>query len=284
MAQTYCGKDCTACQYRESTGCYGCKAGPGRLIYGDCEIAKCCRAKGHQDCSTCTQKDYCGQLKCRIRMPEYRRQKQETEAAIRAEHLRTAPFFSKWLNVLFWIAIANSAISVTGTVLTTFWPEVTLPLTAIQVAVNIVYAVFLLILSREDERHYRLAGIFVILSSIVSAAYALIENEIIVLLLAIPTLVLSITSQHHQYWGHISNLQGVNDVMAQLWQELWKWRWICIALIAGGVSLSSMIPIFPLIALILGLFGSVYVSVYEVIYLRRSAEAFRDYALEGELH
>lgn len=281
MAQTYCGKDCTACEYRESTGCYGCKAGPGRLIYGDCEIAKCCRAKGHQDCSTCVQKDYCGQLKCRIRMPEYRRQKQETEAAIRAEHIRTAPFFGKWLGVLFWLLIVKLIVSNVGNAVVTFLPDLNLPFVIANLAVSIVYAIFLFILSKEDQRHYKLAGIFVILAAVATVAVELVENEIILLLIAIPTAVLSITAEHHQYWGHIENLQGVSDVMAQSWQDLWKWRWICIALVAGGISLSSLFPIFPLIAVIVGLFGTIYVGVYEFIYLRRSANAFREYALEG---
>lgn len=281
MAQTYCGKDCTACEYRESTGCYGCKAGPGRLIYGDCEIAKCCRAKGHADCSTCVQKDYCGQLKCRIRMPEYRRQKQETEAAIRAEHIRTAPFFGKWLGVLFWLFIVRHAVSVSGGILSSFLPHLQLPCAILNFALSIGHAVFLLILSREDRHHYRLAGIFVILAAIATVALESVENEIILLLLAIPTAVLSIFGEHHQYWGHIENLHGVNDVMAQLWQDLWKWRWICIALVFGGTSTSSLIPIFPLIAVIVGLFGTAYVGVYEVIYLYRSAHAYRDFSLEG---
>ena len=53
MAETYCGKICAECAQKETLNCSGCKAGPGRQFGGDCKLAKCCRAKGHQECATC---------------------------------------------------------------------------------------------------------------------------------------------------------------------------------------------------------------------------------------
>lgn len=69
MAETYCGKSCLECGQKDVLNCPGCKAGPGKQYGGDCELAKCCRSKGHQECSTCGFNGNCGTLRSKDRMP-----------------------------------------------------------------------------------------------------------------------------------------------------------------------------------------------------------------------
>ena len=48
-----CGIDCEACGYREQAGCPGCQATGGKLFWGECAVATCCIAKGHDHCGQC---------------------------------------------------------------------------------------------------------------------------------------------------------------------------------------------------------------------------------------
>jgi hypothetical protein len=50
-----CGIDCEACEYRTQMGCLGCPAAEGKLFWGECEVAKCCIAKGHDHCGQCQE-------------------------------------------------------------------------------------------------------------------------------------------------------------------------------------------------------------------------------------
>lgn len=52
MGDTYCGKLCEDCQFKDNLQCPGCKTGPGKTWMTECELAKCCMDKGHQNCTT----------------------------------------------------------------------------------------------------------------------------------------------------------------------------------------------------------------------------------------
>ncbi|MBQ8400958.1 MAG: hypothetical protein IJX14_03420 [Clostridia bacterium] len=45
--KNYCGKDCVSCAVREAENCLGCRH---IADFGECEIASCCKDKGHESC------------------------------------------------------------------------------------------------------------------------------------------------------------------------------------------------------------------------------------------
>lgn len=49
----YCGTWCGSCEWREKTGCKGCKLQEGRLFWGSCAVASCAIGKGLQHCGEC---------------------------------------------------------------------------------------------------------------------------------------------------------------------------------------------------------------------------------------
>ena len=79
MAESYCGKNCAQCLDKQPANCPGCKVGPGRPVEGDCELAKCCQAKGCETCDTCAMQNNCEILQKREQQSEYRRQKAQAE-------------------------------------------------------------------------------------------------------------------------------------------------------------------------------------------------------------
>ena len=71
MTKTYCGKDCEQCAFGRANGCPGCQNGPGGS--GECELAQCCRSKGHQSCDTCNFMQSCTTLHNREQLPIWHR-------------------------------------------------------------------------------------------------------------------------------------------------------------------------------------------------------------------
>lgn len=49
----YCGAYCGVCEWREKTGCKGCKANGGDMFWGQCDKAKCCIEKNIGHCGDC---------------------------------------------------------------------------------------------------------------------------------------------------------------------------------------------------------------------------------------
>ncbi len=50
-----CGIDCEACTYRNQMGCPGCQRTQGKPFWGQCAVAACCLAKGHDHCGQCQE-------------------------------------------------------------------------------------------------------------------------------------------------------------------------------------------------------------------------------------
>jgi len=52
MIESRCGIVCSACTYRESTGCTGC-ASIAKPFWGDCPVKTCCEQKSLSHCGLC---------------------------------------------------------------------------------------------------------------------------------------------------------------------------------------------------------------------------------------
>jgi len=48
-----CGGDCSACEHTSNDGCPGCLTAAGKMFWGECTLATCCIAKGHDHCGQC---------------------------------------------------------------------------------------------------------------------------------------------------------------------------------------------------------------------------------------
>lgn len=62
---TYCGLDCTGCEFVESHHCGGCIATRGTPFHGECPVAKCAIEKGFSFCGECPDlPEFCGNETC----------------------------------------------------------------------------------------------------------------------------------------------------------------------------------------------------------------------------
>lgn len=281
MANAYCGKNCDSCIQKERLECQGCRLGPGRSWYDGCEIAACCRDKGHDTCDTCTNNRYCGKRSRRDGMVEHRERKLAAEAERKAELARRAPFLGRWLWVLFWMVIPGTVASLLSIDAMAGWaPGVYRFGEYLSVACSLAYGLILLILaSRHDV--YRIAGILRLVTAAVSLVLVLAAGKNTgtgwTLLISLPGGVVGLVATYQEYMAHAAVLDSLDRTLAEKWRMLWKWYIGVFIATFGSVVVMLIFQLLGLLVLLAALIGMVVVSVLELVYLYQSAKEFRYY-------
>ena len=279
MTETWCGKQCSECSKKEELNCPGCQAGPGRSWSGDCEIAVCCRDKGHESCGTCTNSRFCGKHSRKDDMPERRLRKLAAEAEKRAEFARKAPFLWKWLSILFWMVIPSTVASLLGMdAMADVAPEVYRVGNYLTVVCALLYGLILLRLSKENLG-YHTAGILRLVTAVASLLLVLVSRDNAVanwsLLISLPAAVVGLVGTYQEYMAHAAVLSGVDDEQAGKWQVLWKWRIGLYLGAVGGMVIMLIVALLGILAVFAALIGILVVAIVELVYLYRTAQAFR---------
>ena len=284
MAETYCGKSCLECDKKETLDCPGCKDGPGKQYGGDCELAKCCRTKGHQECGTCGFNGNCGTLRSKDRMPEYRLKSIEAEKIRLAAIAKRAPVLGKWLWILFWLIIPSSVASVlTNENITGALPVVFVLGEVLAAICSFAYG-FILIRLASEEEYYRTAGICALVSGVASVLIVCIaggaEAPAWTLLISIPASIVSLVGTYYEFTAHATVLTGVDNWLSDKWASLWKWHIGVYGAMLGSLLLVILIPILGMLVMIAAAIGVVVVSILKLVYLYRTAKLFREYPVE----
>lgn len=287
MAETYCGKSCGECVHKEPMHCAGCKIGPGRTYGGDCELAKCVRAKGHETCRTCTLKGQCGNLRTCQYFPEYRRRKQEEEKQARETQERRASLFGKWLWILFWLVIPTSIAAVISVdTVGQLFPGLYVAGKVLSIFCLVTYGLVLLKLGTE-ENSYQKAGIFTLIYggmfAFLTVVSALTTSQGWILLISIPAIIMELIGEYHEYCAHSAILADLDAELSEKWTLLWKW-FIGLYLAMFGCIILIMVPLLGALCLLAAVIGLLVVSILKLVYLYRTAKLFREYSVtfEGE--
>lgn len=284
MADTYCGKMCDNCNYRERLGCLGCKTGPGRSWQCECPLAKCCRDKGHETCDTCNFNSSCGTLRGRADLPEYRLKDLAAENERKALLAQKVPFLGKWLWYLFLLVIPMVLSNImTNESIASWLPFLYRPGIILSILCTVVYGLILLKLSTENN-HYRTSAICcfvtVALSTIASSISVNSPEASWTLIITLPAAIVSLLGEYHEYTGHSEVLAGVNNQLSEKWEKLWKWYVGAFAAMFVSIIIALIIPILALLIMLAALIALLIVSLLKVVYLYQSAKVFRDYPLE----
>jgi hypothetical protein len=280
MAETYCGKTCTACEYKEKLNCPGCKFGPGRAIGGECDLAKCARSKGHQECRSCVFNGNCGTQRNRFDMPNQIRRKQDAERLRQEEAAKRASFFGKWLMLLFLLLIP----SIIGSILThdtvkDILPVLYVPGQILSVVTMLAHGVILLILGKE-EGYYSVAGWLSLIcgfgDGVISYFLSWSEPPALALFGSIVLGVLAIVALYNEFQGHASVAGWLSAELEYNWRTLWKWYiWMLLGILVGLV-LTLFIPFLGAIAMIGLLIFAFGISIMRLVYLWKTAQLFRN--------
>lgn len=282
MHETYCGKDCQACSYKEQEKCGGC-----RSQRKDCTIAQCCVEKGHENCETCGFRGECYKLRGKDDMPAYiQRQQQIAEAnerreAARAaeaqrrqeELVRRAPIMAKWLSLIFWLLIVSNIVSLIGEI-----PGLALAGEIVATLCGLGCAWALLQLQGEDGR-YRTAAICMVVPLAVSLVIAVIsgggEAPTWTLVLSLPATIVQLVGEYNKCHAHSSVVGGVDEALGAKWEKIWKWQIISLGSLAGSIVLLLIAPVLGALVAMAAAIAVLVVAIMEMVALYQSAQAFK---------
>ncbi len=283
--ESICGKNCGDCAWRESQGCPGCQDGPGRQFGGTCEVAACCRGKGHETCGTCTLLPGCT-LRMWLEDRPLRRQRRLEE--IQAEERRLdamAPLLGRWLWLLFWLLIPSSLAQLMSLEqVVQAVPVLRGPGEVLQVLVNLASGLMLLRLAPAWGR-YRTAGwctVAVAAFDAVTLVLGLTEEAWLWWVLALPAMAAGTVGIYQEYTAHAEVLEGEDNTLARRWRLLWKW-YIGLALgMFGCIFLLFISEMLGVLLLLGAVIGMIVTAVLRMVFLYQTAVCFRNRAARRE--
>ena len=275
MAETYCGKSCQDCTWRQENGCPGCKTGPGAKFGGACEIAKCALERGHAQCGTCSYQANCVKLTHRDTMPQYRQRKKEQAQQLQWQTEEKNDAVRRWLWVMFWLVIAGElpALLQDGTVCKVF-PGLYTPGVILSAMIAVGYGLCMLMMRNRAEG-YGTAGVCTLIGTVMRMVALLFigsENPWSLALL-IPAGIIGMVAERHEYLGHADVLVNVDDELSDKWDQLWKWYLYCYAAILTSLVLVFIIPVLGGLLALAGAIGLLVVRIIKLVYLYRTANA-----------
>lgn len=280
MAETYCGKNCDRCSLRAELNCPGCMTGPGRSYGGDCNLAKCCREKGHESCDTCGFSTNCGTFQSRSQMAIWRKEKIESTNRQHEEMAERSQAIGKWFSILFWLVVPTVITGIMGN--DRFMesaPNLYLMGNVLGTVVTIIYGSILIRLATYDET-YRTAGICIIIAGIASILSCLIRfagSSDLAKIFSLPGSVISLIGMYKEYKSHSAIVSGVNNNLSENWMQLWKWYLACMITIICDAFLAIIVPILAILVAILAAIGIVIISILKLVYLYQTSAAFKNY-------
>lgn len=274
---TYCGKNCDECTYKTELSCSGCQSGPGRVLNGDCKLARCCREKGHEICETCSLKRNCGTWLDKGSIPKQRIERIQEEKEKQALIARRAPFLGKWIWILFWLIVPQVILNfMTGDTMVALIPALEKPGEIGQILCAVIRVLILFVLSKE-QMYYAFAAALGLASSAVSILEFVfgMEDIYVLIMLAVLQLVIVLVSEYYEYKAHADVVLIADGVISGQWDTYWNWNlYSCIGLIVGIVFL-SLIPFIGALLTLASAIGILVAGFKKLVCLYRTAQVFR---------
>lgn len=275
MAETYCGKNCETCAHREAQNCAGCFTGPGRPVFGDCNIASCCRGMGLNACRDCAKRMECHKLADRETAPVRRQWKKVQDADKQTLVNQNAPLLGKWLWIVYclqYVCIAGSLIQELGV-----WiPSVTWLGDLLHNGGRVAVGILLLQLTRVSGR-YRTAGWCILLSGAATyiASWCYLFSYAMEGVLLLTAFILMWIGEYQEIHAYAESLRDSAPAQADTWKTIWKWYLgITITLYVSTV-LSIFMPNLGGFILGIATLASLAIGAVKLVTLYKTAYYFR---------
>ena len=82
---------------------------------------------------------------------------------------------------------------------------------------------------------------------------------------------------YHEYKAHGESVYPVDADLSECWEKLWKWKLYSIAGLAGSVILTIISRFLGVVLLFASIIFVLVISVFKLIYLYQTAQAFRNW-------
>ena len=278
MSNTYCGKDCEACEERSHLNCPGCRVGPGKAYGGDCSIAKCCTSRNLGSCMECTASTTCYNHQSRIGVAADRIEKQKDSVFLQQKLLSKCQLLNEQLRGLFWYVIVSTVFNILcwGSLVKVL-PTFGFPINVIEYSLIGENAWLLLKLLPASNR-YRTAGISALISALLLLGAALLGSSWLGTMLMLIAVVPVFIMKFQEFRGHSEIVEELDADLASQWRRLWYWfvGCMCVMIIARLLALVNL-PIMSYFVLLVSVVGFWAIAVLRCIYLYSTVKACRDY-------
>lgn len=258
MDRNYCGKECAACDYREE--CTGCAY---VSMYGNCDIAQCCRQRGHATCDTCVAKERCAELKSAPHKPQQRREAERRAMFKAQENEANAAVMAPALKKIFWLLIAGIAMGLLANI-----PALATVGGILQGVCSIAIGLLFMTLHTIDKR-FRTAGICAVIVAAVNILLDVLGISDAAWALAITIPLLAV-----QLWGTYIEMTTLSDVVtpadAELgnkWRKLWKYTLIALCGTFGGIFFILIAPALGALVAIIASIWMIVTSIMRIVYI-----------------
>lgn len=278
MEETYCGKSCAQCAYKDELSCPGCKSAHEGTP--DCAIARCCRSSRRESCQDCFASGSCAALAASENMPQARicQQEQQAIAKDRAQPLE------KLFWILFWIGAADFSYGFIGDLLsrTSSWQVV-----LFSMIFELVVALICLVakpviywkLRSFDDRYKKAAILYVVCGLLVSAILFLKEAPFAAALFLIAAVSVEIFCIYLVLNAHASTVSPEDGSLESKWLFLRKlyMGYFCLC----GIFILSLIVLYPVPTGMTSFgrsaagFLQSILTILELVYLYQTAKAFK---------
>lgn len=183
---------------------------------------------------------------------------------------------------MFWLIIAaNIASLFTSENVTNAVPSLAFAGQILNIVTTAAYGVILLKIASESI-YYRNSAICCFITAVVAVAMIPVSDDTD-LALAIPVVIVSVVvsmiGEYYEYKGHTDVLNDVSPALSEKWIRLWKWYMGTFLGIIGGTVLAVMIPLIGMIIVLGATIGTMVVSVVKIVYIYKTAKAFRNYPI-----
>ena len=272
MSESYCMKSCSECG-----GCTGCRTG---AYSAQCDIAKCCREKGHLSCESCTRSGGCPTRLSRDRMPGMIREREYREAQALQSRRERVSVMKTWLPLVFGGMITLNVIDlVLGFFVYFVGGQMLVILNALAQAGLLVTVGFgYWKLQRADDGFY-----FVAICYWLSAVYHLLDSfmlgeSLLGGLLALLLAVVGVISMRSEYLGFRDALSGVDRELLNKWDR--QWTQTLYALAGFGISLVLfLIPVLGALVMLCCMVFMLFLIIRHLVYLYQTMDRCREYDL-----
>lgn len=276
--ESVCGKSCESCAWKDQLNCAGCREGMGRPFSGPCDIAACCREKGHEGCETCTYCALCSRRARRDDIPRQELQRRDGEEAKQRRLAEIAPLMAKWTWLMFWLVVPSELAGLlTVDFVTQAFPAAEAVGTALQFLCGLACALFLWKLT-PVLRSYRTAALCQLVVVLMNLLLPIIpEASGLMVLLGIASLLPGLYGDYAEFHAHAEAVEPLDAELAAQWRKLWK-----LLLFSLGSLLLFLVSLFmgPFVAMFVGLAAlalAIYYAVMRMVCLWRTARRFRDW-------
>lgn len=276
--ESYCGKRCLDCEFRQSMECMGCTSGPGREEGGSCPLAQCRKGKKLSGCNACSDRFNCMNYALREDIPQANCDGARYRAANMKHLMLRAPLLGKWLPILFWLFVPNL---IAGILKSDFVAPSLVPVgMLLGMVCTLCYGVILLRLG-SVEKQYHTSGVLCIISLCCSLLVLLLQEMDVLsgwtMLLSLPADLMVIIFTILEMNAHSAVLKNVDDDLARNWLTLRTGYIVLLCITFVSPFLVFVNATLAMIVLLISGIASICISIMKLVYLYRTSQVFARY-------